>query len=371
MRTSQPSPITREGVTALQGDVANAEDVERMADVASGLGRLSVWVNNAAVLERTPFAELTPEEWRAVLRVDLDGVFLGCRAAFARFRHTGGGVIVNLASLSGVADVEKFPGLTAYNVAKAGVIALTEAVALEGREHGMRCVCVSPGAVDTALLQQAAPHLRAGMTPDDVARDRRVPGQRRGAAVGDQHPHLQQPLTASAAWPRPLAGIVVKRWLKQRRCSTSAKSPAETASRPSCEACSRSWARTQTREGLLHTPWRVADSLRFLLSGYDLDVADVINGAVFAETYQEMVVVKDIEVYSLCEHHLLPFYGKAHVAYLPQRTHPRAEQDSADHRRLRTPAAGPGAADTQMATRCTRRSNRSEWPWSSRRSTSA
>jgi NAD(P)-dependent dehydrogenase (short-subunit alcohol dehydrogenase family) len=158
-----------EGVNALQGDVASPEDVEHMADVASGLGRLSVWVNNAAVLERTPFAELTPEEWRAVLQVDLDGVFFGCRAAFARFRHTGGGVIVNLASLSGVANVEKFPGLTAYNVAKAGVIALTEAVALEGREHGIRCVCVSPGAVDTALLQKAAPHLRAGMTPDDLA----------------------------------------------------------------------------------------------------------------------------------------------------------------------------------------------------------
>jgi GTP cyclohydrolase I len=72
------------------------------------------------------------------------------------------------------------------------------------------------------------------------------------------------------------------------------------------------------REGLLHTPDRVARSLRFLLSGYDLNVADVINGAVFAEPYEEMVLVRDIEVYSLCEHHLLPFYGKAHVAYLPR-----------------------------------------------------
>ncbi|MEO8897109.1 MAG: GTP cyclohydrolase I FolE [Candidatus Dormibacter sp.] len=72
------------------------------------------------------------------------------------------------------------------------------------------------------------------------------------------------------------------------------------------------------REGLLRTPGRVARSLRFLLSGYDHNVADVINGAVFAESYQEMVLVRDIEVYSLCEHHLLPFYGKAHVAYLPR-----------------------------------------------------
>jgi GTP cyclohydrolase I len=72
------------------------------------------------------------------------------------------------------------------------------------------------------------------------------------------------------------------------------------------------------REGLLHTPGRVADSLRFLLSGYSQNVADVINDAVYAETYQEMVLVRDIEMYSLCEHHLLPFYGKAHVAYLPR-----------------------------------------------------
>ena len=72
-----------------------------------------------------------------------------------------------------------------------------------------------------------------------------------------------------------------------------------------------------SREGLRRTPQRVANTLRFLLSGYELDVEHVVNGAVYAEAYEEMVVVKDIEVYSLCEHHLLPFYGRAHVAYLP------------------------------------------------------
>ncbi len=72
-----------------------------------------------------------------------------------------------------------------------------------------------------------------------------------------------------------------------------------------------------SRDGLVRTPERVAESLRFLTSGYDMDVDSVINGAIFDEPYEEMVVVKDIEVYSLCEHHLLPFFGKAHVAYFP------------------------------------------------------
>jgi len=71
------------------------------------------------------------------------------------------------------------------------------------------------------------------------------------------------------------------------------------------------------REGLRGTPKRVEESLKFLTKGYDMDVKKVINGAIFKEDYHEMVVVKDIEIYSLCEHHMLPFVGRVHVGYIP------------------------------------------------------
>jgi GTP cyclohydrolase I len=72
------------------------------------------------------------------------------------------------------------------------------------------------------------------------------------------------------------------------------------------------------RDGLQRTPERVDKALRFLTSGYRMDIAKIINGALYEVKYDEMVVVKDIEFFSLCEHHMLPFYGKMHVAYLPE-----------------------------------------------------
>ena len=71
------------------------------------------------------------------------------------------------------------------------------------------------------------------------------------------------------------------------------------------------------REGLLKTPERVAKAMQFLTQGYNMDPVAILNSARFKEDYQQIVLVKDIEIYSMCEHHMLPFYGKAHVAYIP------------------------------------------------------
>ncbi len=72
-----------------------------------------------------------------------------------------------------------------------------------------------------------------------------------------------------------------------------------------------------TREGLQKTPERVAKAMQYLTHGYDLDPAEIVKSAMFTEDHSQMVIVKDIEVYSMCEHHMLPFFGKAHVAYIP------------------------------------------------------
>jgi GTP cyclohydrolase IA len=73
------------------------------------------------------------------------------------------------------------------------------------------------------------------------------------------------------------------------------------------------------REGLLKTPLRVAKSIQFLTQGYNMDPIEILESAKFREDYREMVIVKDIEIYSMCEHHMIPFIGKAHVAYIPDK----------------------------------------------------
>ncbi len=157
-----------ENTLALTGDVGDEQAVadlfNRVAERWSGLDGL---VNCAAIFRQDEFSRMPLEHWNEVLRVNLTGTFLTCREAFRRL--TTGGAIVNISSLSGVPGVEKFPGFAAYNVSKYGVLGLTEILAVEGQPRGIRVNCVSPGAVDTAMLKQAAPDLPPVMRPEEVA----------------------------------------------------------------------------------------------------------------------------------------------------------------------------------------------------------
>jgi NAD(P)-dependent dehydrogenase (short-subunit alcohol dehydrogenase family) len=164
--------ITGEGypVLSFAGDVAREEDVQALfQQVMQTYQRVDILINCAGTVSVRPFVDMDVATWDRVLEVNLRGTFLCCREAFRIMAAQRSGVIVNLSSLSGVKGVEKFPGLSAYNVSKAGVASLTEILAVEGKPYNIRVCAVSPGAVDTEMLRQAAPHLKAGMTPDDLA----------------------------------------------------------------------------------------------------------------------------------------------------------------------------------------------------------
>jgi NAD(P)-dependent dehydrogenase (short-subunit alcohol dehydrogenase family) len=154
--------------TPVPTDVGSVTDVERLFDAVEETGQLAALVCAAAVLSSARFTETTPDIWEETLGVNLTGSFLCCREGFIAMRAGGEGRIVTIASLSGVYATEKFPGLAAYNVSKYGVIGLTEAIAVEGKEVGISAFCVSPGAVDTQMLRRANPELRPGLTPDQV-----------------------------------------------------------------------------------------------------------------------------------------------------------------------------------------------------------
>lgn len=158
------------GATPVVCDVGDASAVDRLFDRAAEAGPVSVLVCAAARLGKARFEDLDAAGWERTLQVNLTGTFLCCRRAFDAMRRASGGRIITLGSLSGVYATEKFPGLAAYNVSKSGVAGLTEALAVEGRAHGISTLCVSPGAVDTEMLHEANPSLKPGLGPDDVAR---------------------------------------------------------------------------------------------------------------------------------------------------------------------------------------------------------
>ena len=158
-------------VEVIPGDLRESGTIDRLFDRARArFGPVSLLVNNAADLERASIEDSDPREFDRTVDLNIRAAFLTARRAFAEMRLAGGGCIVNMASLSGVYGVKKFAGMAAYIVSKFGIVGLTEALAVEGAPHGIRAVCLAPGAVDTELLKKALPGMRAGVTPDEVAR---------------------------------------------------------------------------------------------------------------------------------------------------------------------------------------------------------
>lgn len=152
-------------------DISQEESVDGLFSyIRKTYGKLDILVNNAAVIIVTPFEQFSAAEWDTVMNINVRGSFLCSREAFRIMKSNGGGVIINISSLSGVPDVEKFPGFSAYNVSKYGISGLTEICAVEGKPYNIRVCAISPGAVNTRMLKSAAPDLKPDLQPEDVAR---------------------------------------------------------------------------------------------------------------------------------------------------------------------------------------------------------
>jgi len=146
-------------------DVSNERDVVAAFEELDSLDSL---IHCAAELIKRPFADMSADEWDAQLGAGLRGAFLCSREAFRLMRGRGGSIVM-VSSLSGVFGAEKFPGMAAYVAAKSGLAGLTEALAVEGREHRIRVNAISPGAVDTRMLRVAGVEGPA-LEPAEVAR---------------------------------------------------------------------------------------------------------------------------------------------------------------------------------------------------------
>ena len=155
---------------AVSGDVSDETAVAALFEATEArLGPCDILVNNAGMIDSRPLVETTAEAWDRMFAVNVRSAFLASRRALPGMIERGRGAIVNVSSISGVIGPEKFPGFVSYNASKAALIALTEALAVEVKDRGIRVNCVSPGSVDTKMWAEASGGAPAAMTPDEVA----------------------------------------------------------------------------------------------------------------------------------------------------------------------------------------------------------
>jgi len=134
-------------------------------------GHVNILLNNAATIAVEKIDEITLESWNRTIAVNVTGAFMMAQAAFASIKESGKpGSIINLSSLGGISGTDKFPGFSAYCVSKFAIVGLTESLAVEGRDIGVRVNCIAPGAVDTKMLNDAAPFLKTETKPEDIAK---------------------------------------------------------------------------------------------------------------------------------------------------------------------------------------------------------
>lgn len=162
--------LASDRVLPVAGDVSHLGDVERLFSMAeSRFGHVDVLINNAGMIDPAPLIETTFDEWQEMFAVNVHGVYLTCRRALPSMIERRRGAIVNVASISGVPGPEKFRGWVSYCASKGAVISMTEALAVEIKEHGVRVNCVSPGSVDTPMWAEASGGAPAAMTAEEVA----------------------------------------------------------------------------------------------------------------------------------------------------------------------------------------------------------
>ena len=156
-------------IEILAGDICDDAHVSKLfAFAKERFGSINCLVNNAATLILSPFTETTMDDFDTLMNTNIRASVCCSKEAFAAMRIDGG-VILNISSLAGIQNTEKFKGLSAYTVSKFAVVGLTEALAAEGKEYGIRVHCIAPGAVDTAMLNKAAPTLKTTTTPQHIA----------------------------------------------------------------------------------------------------------------------------------------------------------------------------------------------------------